>query len=132
MSSLIRPDEVSKYAGGQPTVCGSGAGWDGLSVQGFRYQGSDVLLPPVTDFLIVAYRRGNTFMHRRAEGNWVDEHLGPGDVSLLTRATDSHWVWDKNIEVVHVYLTQQELSATCREMYERDVQEIELPDELKD
>lgn len=52
-------------------------------------------------------------------------------MSLLTRAADSHWVWPDDIEVVHVYLTEHELASTCREIYGRDVEEVELCDEVK-
>jgi AraC family transcriptional regulator len=83
------------------------------------------------DYLIVAYRRGQTPMRRRVDGEWIHETLGPGDVSLLTRAAESHWVWPADIEVVHVYLTQDELANTCRQMYERDVQDVELHDVVK-
>ena len=100
-------------------------------MRGYRYAGSDVEVPPMRDYLIVAYRRGQTPMRRRVDGEWIHETLGPGDVSLLTRAAESHWVWPADIEVVHVYLTQDELANTCRQMYERDVQDVELHDVVK-
>jgi AraC family transcriptional regulator len=106
-------------------------GWNGLSVRGYQYGGSDVEVPAMRDYTIVAYRRGVTTMRRRIDGRWIDETLGPGDVSLLTRAAASQWVWPGDIEVVHVYLTQVELTSTCRQMYERDVQDVELLDEVK-
>jgi AraC family transcriptional regulator len=37
----------------------------------------------------------------------------------------------ENIEVVHVYLTGDGLAATCRQMYDREVADIELHDVLK-
>jgi AraC family transcriptional regulator len=37
----------------------------------------------------------------------------------------------ENIEVVHVYLTADELAATGRQMYDREVADIELHDVLK-
>jgi AraC family transcriptional regulator len=83
------------------------------------------------DYMIVAYRRGVTSMRRRFDGRWSAESLGPGDVSLLTRAAESHWVWPEGIEVVHVYLTQEELATTCRQMYEREITDIEVDDVLK-
>jgi AraC family transcriptional regulator len=131
MTSPIRPEQLPAWVPGQLTVSSSGTGWDGISVRGYRYAGSDVLVPPIRDFMIVAYRRGITSMRRRVDGQWLEERLAPGDVSLLTRAADSHWVWDSDIEVVHVYLTQEELAATCKQMYERDVQDVELRDEVK-
>ena len=52
-------------------------------------------------------------------------------MSLLTRAAESHWVWPEEIEVVHVYLTHDELTATCRQMYEREIEDVSLLDEVK-
>jgi AraC family transcriptional regulator len=128
---LIVPDQLPKWVPGHLTVHSPHVGWDGVSVRGYRYAGSDVEVPPMRDYLIVAYRRGQTPMRRRVEGEWIHETLGPGDVSLLTRAAESHWVWPADIEVVHVYLTQDELANTCRQMYERDVQDVELHDVVK-
>lgn len=128
---LITPDELPTWVPGELTVQSPREGWDGLSVRGYKYAGSDVAVPSMRDYMIVAYRRGETSMRRRIDDRWTSEQLRPGDVSLLTRAAASHWVWPSEIEVVHVYLTQEELTATCRDMYERDVRDVELWDELK-
>ena len=128
---VVAPDRLTEWVPGQLTVHSPPPGWDGISVRGYRYAGSDVQVPPLRDYTIVAYRRGRTPMRRRVGGEWVGETLGPGDVSLLTRAAESHWVWPSEIEVVHVYLTQDEMAATCRQMYERDVDEVELHDTVK-
>ncbi|MFC5996456.1 helix-turn-helix domain-containing protein [Pseudonocardia hispaniensis] len=129
--SLIDPDQLPTWVPGRLTVHSPDRGWDGVSVRGYRYAASDVQVPPMRDYMIVAYLRGTTAMRRCFDGRWSDVTLGPGDVSLLTRAADSHWVWPSDIEVVHVYLTQDELASTCRQMYERDVQDVELQDVLK-
>jgi len=131
VTNLIKPEQLPTWVPGRLTVCSPDAGWNGVSVRGYRYASSDVLVPPIRDFMIVAYRRGVTSMRRRVDRQWLDERLAPGDVSLLTRAADSHWVWDSDIEVVHVYMTQEELASTCKQMYERDIQDVELHDEVK-
>jgi AraC family transcriptional regulator len=128
---LIRPDQLPIWVPGRLTVRSPETGWDGVSVRGYRYAGSDVEVPAMRDYMVVAYRRGTTAMHRRIDGDWIQETLGPGDVSLLTRAAESHWVWPESIEVVHIYLTKDELAATCREIYERDVEDVELHDIVK-
>ena len=109
--SLIQPDELPAWVPGRLTVRSPDEGWDGVSVRGYRYAGSDVEVPPMRDYIVVAYRRGATPMRRRIDGSWIREELGPGDV--------------------HVYLTHDELTATCRQMYEREVAEVELLDEVK-
>jgi AraC family transcriptional regulator len=129
-AGLITPDQLPSWVPGQLTVHNPD-GWQALSVRGYRYHGSDVDVPPLRDFLVVAYHKGATAMRRCVDGGWISETLHPGDVSLLTRAAASHWVWPSDIDVVHVYLTRHELAATCRQMYERDVEEVQLRDEVK-
>ena len=128
---LIVPDQLPRWVPGRLTVHSPEAGWDGMSVRGYRYAGSDVEVPPMRDYLIVAYRRGQTSMRRRIDSAWIHEMLGPGDVSLLTRAAESHWMWPEDIEVVHVYLTHDEIADICRQIYERDVTDVELHNVVK-
>jgi AraC family transcriptional regulator len=128
---FIVPDQLPEWVPGEVTVRSPDESWDGVAVRGYRYQDSDVEVPAMRDFMIVAYRRGVTDMRRRLDAGWHHERLGPGDVSLLTRAADSHWTWSSPIEVVHVYLTHEQLAATCRAMYEHEVEEVELHDTIK-
>jgi AraC family transcriptional regulator len=128
---LIAPDQLPAWVPGRLTVHNPDVGWDGLSVRGYRYGPSDVVVPPLRDYAVVAYRRGVTPMRRCVGTTWTAEEMRSGDVSLLTRATESHWVWQRDIEVVHVYLTQHELAATCRQMYDREVDDVELHDTIK-
>jgi AraC family transcriptional regulator len=128
---LIRPDELPQWVPGALTVTTPESGWDGVSVRGYRYTESDVGVPPMRDYLIVAYRHGITRMDREIHGGWKHEDLGPGDVSLLTRAAESHWHWPEDIEVVHVYLTGDRLAQICADVYGRDVASVELRDVLK-
>lgn len=130
-TELITPDQVPTWVPGRLTVCNSEHGWDGLTVRGYQYGRLDVAAPPLRDFVVIAYRRGTTAMRRKVDGRWQDETVRPGAVSLLTRGAVSEWMWSDPIEVVHVYLSRDELTATCREMYARDVVDIELHDELR-
>lgn len=125
---FIVPDELPTWVPGEVTVRSS---WDGVTVRGYRYRDSDVEVPPMRDFMVTAYRRGVTDMRRQLDGQWRRARLGPGDVSLLTRAADSHWAWSSPIEVVHVHLTREQLTATCRAMYDREVTDVALHDTIK-
>lgn len=128
---LITPDELPAWVPGRLTIASPDDGWDGVAVRGYHYEDSDVAVPPMRDYVVVAYRQGATSMHRRLDSAWSHERLGPGDVSLLTRAADSHWTWSSPIDVVHVYLTHDQLASTCRQMYEREVADVELHDTIK-
>ena len=127
---LIAPDELPAWLPGTLTVRSPEQGWDGVAVRGYQYGASDVEVPPLRDHVVVAYRHGTTLMRRRVHGVWRAATLGPGDVSLLSRAVASHWVWPGDIEVVHVYLSADELATTCCDMYGRDVADVALHDEV--
>ncbi|WP_239377248.1 helix-turn-helix domain-containing protein [Frankia sp. Cj5] len=130
-TGLIVPSQLPLWVPGTLTVQSPEAGWDGISVRGYKYAGSDVPVPPMRDYMIVAYRCGATAMHRRFDSRWSHEDLAPGDVSLLTRASESHWRWPEPIEVVHLYLTQQAVSSVCGQVFDRDIGDVELRDVLK-
>jgi AraC family transcriptional regulator len=131
MATIIKPSEVPKYVPGAVTAASDDLGWNGVCLRGYRYTALDVVVPPVTDFTIVSYRRGATFMERRFEGAWTKTYCAPGDVSLLTRSQRSHWHWTKAIDVSHVYLTENLLSGVCADVTDRLVADVRLHDVLK-
>lgn len=130
-AEFITPDEIPTWVPGELTVSSKPASWDKIDVRGYRYAASDVEIPSLRDFVVVAYRDGVTDMRRRAGRNWIAETVGPGDVSIMTNAIPSHWIWTENVEVVHVYLSPDEVAETCRQMYDREVEETHLRDVLR-
>ncbi|RZT88741.1 AraC family transcriptional regulator [Pseudonocardia sediminis] len=86
-------------------------------------------LPP--DYTVVAHRRGRTSLRCRVGGRWRQESLGPGDVSLLTRDAEPLWDRPAGVEVVQVPLSRTALARAGREMYGRDVADIELRDVIR-
>jgi AraC family transcriptional regulator len=107
MSDLITPDELPVWVPGETTVDSAPLGWEGVRVRGYRYTALDVPIPGMRDYIIVAYKHGATLMNRRSTGDWRNEHVGPGCISLLTHVTESHWRWGEDIEVTHLYLSPE-------------------------
>ena len=122
---------MPKYVPGTVTAASDDLGWNGVWLRGYRYTALDVIVPPVTDFTIVSYCRGSTFMERRYEGAWTKTHCAPGDVSLLTRSQRSHWHWTGEIDVSHVYLGENLVSGICAEVTDRCIADVRLQDVLK-
>ena len=131
MATIITPSEVPKYVPGAVTAASDDLGWDGVSLRGYRYSALDVIVPPVSDFTVVSYCRGATFMERQCEGAWTKTHCAPGDVSLLTKSQRSHWHWTQEIDVSHVYLSENFVSGICTEVTDRCIADIRLQDVLK-
>jgi AraC family transcriptional regulator len=131
MATIIKPSEVPKYVPGAVTAASDDLGWNGVWLRGYRYAALDVIVPPVRDFTIISYCRGATLMERRCEGAWTKTHCAPGDVSLLTRSQRSHWHWTEEIDVSHVYLTDNLVSGVCAEVTDRCFADVQLHDVLK-
>jgi len=131
MSDLITPDELPIWVPGETTVDSAPLGWEGVRTRGYRYTPLDVPIPGIREYLIVAYRDGATTMNRRSTGDWRNEPVAPGCVSLLTHAAQSHWRWSEDIEVTHVYLSPQTMADVAAEAYERHIKDVELRDILR-
>lgn len=127
----IAAEELPNWVPGQILLASDNNNWQGTKLRSYRYQPSDVEVPPLKDFMIVAYKHGATSMNREIDGKWTHEDLVPGDVSLLTRAWESHWTWSHKIEVSHVYLGMALMEQVCRDVFDREVSEVHLKDVLK-
>ena len=131
MSDLITPDDLPVWVPGETTVDSAPLRWEGVRIRGFRYTPLDVPIPGIRDYMIVAYKDGATTMNRRCTGDWRNERVAPGCVSLLTHAAQSHWRWSEDVEVTHLYLSPGTMAEVAAEAYERHVKDVELRDVLK-
>ena len=131
MGDLITPDELPVWVPGELTVDSAPLGWEGVRIRGYRYAALDVPIPGMRDYMVVAYKDGATQMNRRCTGDWRNERVARGCVSLLTHAAQSHWRWGEDIEVTHVYLSPETMAQVAAEAYDRHIKEVELRDVLR-
>jgi len=130
MSDLITPEELPRWVPGEIMARSDGLGWRGVALRSYRYLGQDVYIPPMRDYMVVSYKRGDTPMERRFDGSWTQTRCAPGSVSLLTRAQRSDWNWSQNVDVSHVYLTGALLNKLASEALDRSVTDVRLRDVL--
>lgn len=131
MKEPICWQDLPDYVPGRVGLCSKAQGWNNVALRSYHYQGQDVIVPAMRDFLLVGYRNGVTPMQRRFDGRWSRETLSPGAASFLTRAQAAHWTWQEDIEVTHVYLSADLMTDVACEMYGRDVEEVALEDVLR-
>jgi AraC family transcriptional regulator len=131
MAELTHPQDLQRWVPGKLLLASDALDWPDVLVRSYAYEPSDVEVPPLRDFALVAYCRGPTSMDRCLNEHWTRDFLVPGNVSLLTRAEPSHWRWTSRIEVAHVYLTAGILARVCAEVFDRDIADLRLQDVLK-
>lgn len=131
MARLITPEELPRWVPGEVLAASDGLGWSDVSLRAYRYRGLDVAVPPMATFMIVSYKRGSTRVQRRFEGRWTRTECHPGDVSLLTRAQQSHWHWTNEIDVAHAYLSDALMSRVAADVLGRPISEVRLHDLLR-
>jgi AraC family transcriptional regulator len=131
MADLLTPSQVPKYAPGEVLLNSDALGWDsGMTVRAYRYAASDISAPPLRDFLVIAYRKGVAKMHRRAGGPWQSQQSTPGSIAILPQAEACEWSWDVPLEVIHVYLTKNQLAKVSADTFDRDIADVQLRDVL--
>ena len=131
MQETVTPDRLPEWVPGKVLLSSDGLNWRNVSLRTYHYQGQDVIVPALSDSMLVSYRGGVTRMRRRFEGAWKNETLGPGATSLLTRAQQAHWTWDAPLVVTHLYLAPSLLTGIASEAMDCHVAAVELADVLR-
>lgn len=131
MQEIISPEYLPEWVPGELLLSGDDKGWNQVGLRRYHYQGQEAVVPALSDFMLVAYQRGVTPMQRRFGGRWKNDTLGPGAVSLLTRAQRAEWCWAEPIIVTHLYLSPAMLSSVASEAMDCHVDRVELADVLR-
>ena len=131
MTRLIDPENIQQWVPGKVTFDSDDRTWGGMTLRGYHYPELDVAIPRMRDYMFVVYRGGKSNMGRRRDGPWEEHQVGPGIVSVLTRAEESQWRWDKPIDVSHLYLSHSSIATVASEVFEKDISNIELCDRVR-
>lgn len=131
MDQPISPEEMPIWLQGKLVQDSGPLGWEGITARRYLTAAQEVQLPKVSDYGIVAYlgRREATKWRRYGKG-WETDRVGPGTVSVLTRAEASHWRWDNPLDAFHIYLPPDALATVAADAFERDIDDIELQNVL--
>jgi AraC family transcriptional regulator len=128
---LISVADLPIWVPGEILSASDALGWKDIAQRSYRYRGQDVEIPPMACFMIVHYRRGETPMDRQFDGRWTRTTCDPGHFSLMSRAVDSHWHWTEDVEVSHVYLTDELMCRVASDMQGKAVAKVQLDDVLR-
>ncbi|WP_196755246.1 helix-turn-helix domain-containing protein [Burkholderia multivorans] len=131
MGHLIRPEELPRWVPGSLLRSSDGLRWKDVSLRAYRYDGLDVEVPALAEFMIVSYQRGSTPLDRLCEGRWSRAECQPGDFSLLSRSQATHWRWTEPVDVAHVYLSASLLERVAADVLERPIADVRLHDLLR-
>lgn len=130
-STLIKSEELPLWVPGKVTCASDNLGWKDIAQRSYHYKGQDVEIPPLDSYLIVRYRWGKTPMDRQFDGQWTRTKCNPGNFSLLSRAMESHWHWQDDVDVSHLYLTDDLMCRVASDMLDKEVDEVRLHDVLR-
>ena len=128
---LLTVAELPIWVPGEIVCASDDLGWKDVALRTYRYKGQDVEIPPLAPFMIVNYCQGETPMDRQFDGRWTRTTCKPGHFSLLSRSADSHWHWTEDLEVSHVYLTEELMCRVASDMQGKQVTDVHLHDVLR-
>lgn len=69
MGGLIPFEELPEWVPGKVLLASDGQNWKRVALRSYHYQGQDVVVPAMRDFMLVSYRTGTTPMQRRFDGD---------------------------------------------------------------
>ena len=113
MTALVPPDLIPNWIPGEKTADSSHLGWSGLTLKGYSYPGQEANIPLMRDYMIVV--------------NFVED----GVISLLTRAEQSVWRWDRPIRVKHIYVGHEIIEQTAHQVFEKDIDRVRIDDRVR-
>ena len=128
--TLVSPDKIPEWIPGIVTLDSSERAWKGITLKGYSYGSQEAAIPPMRDYMIVAYDGAPATMRRSSGGPWQSAKVGKGTISLLTRAAQSTWSWEQPIEVRHIYLGHESIQSTASTVFGRDPQSVEIDDRV--
>ncbi|WP_245447864.1 helix-turn-helix domain-containing protein [Nitratireductor sp. OM-1] len=123
---MISPDSLPQWMAGSLVLDSIPLGWSGIKFRRYRTPPQEISAPALTDFSVVVYLNRGVINRRRQDGPWQTEAVGPGSVSVVTRSDVSDWRWDGAIEASHIYLPFEALAGTAQDVFDRDIEDIEL------
>lgn len=112
------------------------AGWRSLLVRRFICDpcADEVMVPPVSEQLIVLVTSGDSTVASRAAGRWRPARYVPGSIGLTAPGQPSELRWRPNadlpLETLHVWLSQRHLRTTIAQVWDRELEEVGLADSL--
>lgn len=62
MTGLIDYEELPDWVPGRVLLASDGLGWNHVALRSYHYEGQDVIVPAMRDFMLVGYRAGTTPM----------------------------------------------------------------------
>jgi AraC family transcriptional regulator len=130
MDHLIPPDLIPQWIPGKKTIDSSHLEWKGITLKGYQYGPQKAHIPNMRDYMIVVYQGEQSTMRRSAGGAWQTATVKRGQVSLLTRAEQSVWQWDRPINVKHIYISHKAISDAATRVFDREPSSIDIDDQL--
>jgi AraC family transcriptional regulator len=131
MTALVPPDLIPNWIPGEKTADSSHLGWSGLTLKGYHYPDQEVKIPSMRDYMIVVYEGARAIMQRCSGAPWQSDAVEKGVISLLTRAEQSVWRWDRPIRVKHIYIGHEIIEQTANQVFEKDLDRVRMDDRVR-
>ena len=131
MTALVPPDLIPNWIPGEKTVDSSHLDWSGLTLKGYRYPDLEANIPLMRDYMIVIYEGARAIMQRSSGGPWHADAVEEGVISLLTRAEQSVWRWDRPIRVKHIYVGHEIIEQTANQVFDKDIDRVRIDDRVR-
>lgn len=110
--------------------------WRSLLLRRFTYRDSaeEVTIPPVAEQLISLLIHGDSVVESRTDGRWASARTVPGTISMTAPNRPAHLRWRtasaEPLDSLELHLPAGTTARLVEELWDRDLKQVDLPDEL--
>ncbi|WP_027349089.1 helix-turn-helix domain-containing protein [Halotalea alkalilenta] len=127
-ATLLTPDKMLDVIPGKVTCPGTVGGGRHLPVsfRGYQFDKTEVIIPSLRDYKLVRWKKGSQNLGFFENGRWKKSSSADGNITLLSRGSDSSWYWMNDIEVTHIYISHDLINKIANETFDRDVDDLSI------
>jgi AraC family transcriptional regulator len=125
-ANLLTPENMLDVIPGKVTISGTvdTAHSGGMSLRGYRFDKTEVSIPCMRDYELVRWKTGTSNLGFHDGEKWQKWSVGSDDVTILTRGESSRWYWMNDIEVSHIYISQEMMGKVANEVFQKDIEGV--------
>lgn len=82
-----------------------GRGWEDIAVARFRHRLDDIVLPPLSNHLVVVHQGRPSAVEKWIDSRVARRHMSRGGLTIVPAGVPTEWRWEEAPETLHAYLS---------------------------
>jgi AraC family transcriptional regulator len=109
-----------------PVLSSKSKGWNGIVVEYRHHPANELASPPLSQHLITLNCGNPYHLVQRLNGQVYEGQVVAGDIILTPASRPTEWIWDNEVDVVHLCLEPAFIAKVATQAIEVDAAQVEI------